>query len=39
MTTTEPRATIVMTARDRHSLTESAIESIVANTPQTYRFN
>ena len=38
MTTTEPRATIVMTARERHSLTESAIESIVANTAQPYRF-
>lgn len=38
MTAAEPRATIVMTARERHSLTVSAIESIVAGTAQPYRF-
>jgi hypothetical protein len=36
--TADARATIVMTARERHSLTVSAIESIVANTRQPYRF-
>jgi hypothetical protein len=34
----EPRATIVMTARERHSLTVPAIESIVAGTARPYRF-
>jgi GT2 family glycosyltransferase len=33
-----PRVTIVMTARERHSLTEAAIESIVADTPRPFRF-
>ena len=33
-----PRVTIVMTARERHSLTVSAIESIVAHTVKPYRF-
>ena len=32
-----PRATIVMTARERHCLTEAAIESIVADTQRPYR--
>ena len=35
---TEPRVTIVMTARERHSLTEAAIDSIVDETPAPYRF-
>ena len=33
-----PRATIVMTARERHSLAEAAIESIVADTARPFRF-
>ena len=33
-----PRATIVMTARERHSLAETAIESVVADTVPPYRF-
>jgi GT2 family glycosyltransferase len=33
-----PRATIIMTTRERHALTEVAIESIVANTKCPYRF-
>ena len=33
-----PRATIVMTARERHSLAEASIESVVADTAQPYRF-
>jgi hypothetical protein len=33
-----PRATLVMTARERHSPTVDAIESIVANTTVPYRF-
>jgi glycosyl transferase family 2 len=33
-----PRVTIVMTARERHSLTVSAIESIIANTAMPFRF-
>jgi hypothetical protein len=32
-----PRATIVMTARERHALTEVSIESIVKNTKCPYR--
>lgn len=32
-----PRVTIVMTARERHSLAEAAIDSIVAQTPHPYR--
>ena len=32
------RATIVMTARERHSLAEAAIEAIVARTAAPYRF-
>ena len=34
----EPRVTIVMTARERHSLAETTIEGIVAQTPRPYRF-
>lgn len=33
-----PRVTIVMTARERHALTEVAIDSIVRNTAGPYRF-
>ncbi len=33
-----PRVTIVMTARERHSLTEATIESVVAETDIPYRF-
>ena len=33
-----PRATIVMTARERHTLAETSIESIVAATRPPYRF-
>jgi hypothetical protein len=33
----EPRATIVMTARERHSLTEAALDGIVADTSMPYR--
>jgi len=33
-----PRATIVMTARERHALAETAIESVVRNTAGPYRF-
>jgi len=33
-----PRATILMTARERHGLTERAIASIVAGTRPPYRF-
>ena len=33
-----PRVTIVMTARERHNLTEAAIESIVLNTGKPFRF-
>ena len=36
--TTSPRATIVMTARERHSLTEAAIDSIVTDTAPPFRF-
>src|SRR4029077_5138901 len=32
-----PRATVVMTARERHELTESAIQSIVDYTARRYR--
>ena len=35
--TSTPRVTIVMTARERHSLTEAAIDSIVDETPAPYR--
>ena len=35
---TLPRATIVMTARERHSLAEAAIDSIVAETARPFRF-
>ena len=35
---TTPRVTIVMTARERHNLTEVAIESIVRNTTKPFRF-
>ena len=34
---TQPRVTIVMTARERHSLTEAALDSIVDETPAPYR--
>src|SRR4029079_17162464 len=34
----EPRVTLVMTARERHSLAEVAIESIVSGTHRPYRF-
>jgi len=34
----EPRVTIVMTARERHSLAESAIEAVVGQTRRPYRF-
>ena len=34
----DPRVTIVMTARERHSLAEAAIESVIAETPRPYRF-
>ena len=34
---TTPRVTIVMTARERHSLTEAALDSIVEETPAPYR--
>ena len=37
-TDVEARVTIVMTARERHSLAEHAIESVVAKTPRPYRF-
>jgi GT2 family glycosyltransferase len=33
-----PRATIVMTARERHTLAEASIESIVGATRRPYRF-
>lgn len=33
-----PRVTIVMTARERHSLAEAAIASVIAETPRPYRF-
>ena len=33
-----PRATIVMTARERHALAEASIESIVSATNRPYRF-
>jgi GT2 family glycosyltransferase len=33
-----PRVTIVMCARERHALTESAIDSVVAATAPPYRF-
>ena len=32
-----PRATIVMTARERHGLTERAIDSILSNTARPFR--
>ncbi|MEO7762072.1 MAG: glycosyltransferase [Casimicrobiaceae bacterium] len=35
---TSPRVTIVMTARERHTLTEAAIETLVAETTIPYRF-
>ncbi len=34
----DPRVTIVMTARERHSLTEAAIDSVAADTSMPYRF-
>jgi hypothetical protein len=34
----EGRVTIVMTARERHSLAEAAIDSVVARTPRPFRF-
>lgn len=34
----DPRVTIVMTARERHNLAEAAIESIVHNTAKPFRF-
>ena len=34
----DARVTIVMTARERHSLAESAIEAVVSQTPRPYRF-
>jgi len=34
----EARVTIVMTARERHSLAESAIEAVASQTPPPYRF-
>lgn len=37
MSGTQPRVTIVMTARERHSRAEAAIEAIVAETPRPYR--
>jgi hypothetical protein len=33
-----PRATLVMTARERHSLAEAAIDSVIAETRGAYRF-
>ncbi|MEO8136684.1 MAG: glycosyltransferase [Betaproteobacteria bacterium] len=36
--TTRPRVTIVMSIRERHALSEAAIDSIVADTPAPYRF-
>ena len=36
-TPSKPRATIVMTARERHVLTERSIASILANTPPPFR--
>src|SRR5690348_15654431 len=33
-----PRATLVMTARERHSLAEAAIDSVIADTRGSYRF-
>lgn len=36
--TSSPRATIVMSARERHSLTEAAIDTIVADTARPFRF-
>jgi hypothetical protein len=35
---TAPRVTIVMTARERHDLAPSAVQSIVDNTARPYRF-
>lgn len=37
LATSPQRVTILMIARERHALTEAAIECIVANTPQPYR--
>src|SRR5258708_32541579 len=34
----QPRATIVMTARERHALAAASIESIVSGTRRPYRF-
>ncbi len=36
-THTPPRATIVMIARERHALTETALEYVNRNTAQPYR--
>jgi GT2 family glycosyltransferase len=33
-----PRATIVMTSRERHGLAEGAVDSVAANTAPPYRF-
>ncbi len=38
MSATDPRVTIIMTARERHSLAVSSIESILSNTAPIYRF-
>ncbi|MCE9633425.1 MAG: glycosyltransferase [Methylophilales bacterium] len=38
LTTSQPRVTILMIARERHALTEAAIECVVANTSMPYRF-
>jgi len=37
LATSQPRVTILMIARERHALTEAAIECVVANTPKPYR--
>ena len=37
-TKSHPRVTIVMSARERHALAETAIESIVSETNRPYRF-
>lgn len=38
MTEPRPRATIVMTARERHSLAQAAIDAVLAGTTPPYRF-
>ncbi len=38
MSDRDPRVTIIMTARERHSLTEAAIDAVIAGTGSPYRF-